>query len=174
MMRTRSPTPHTLVSSCTVSRVVWRAHFLYSGCGLRSCTTTITVFSILSLTTTPSRTLRRGRGVAVASLIDCLLVISGLGILRGGLRGADLGHSRGDDRGNLQTRRRLLLRPRSSRRPGGGSCRRLHQLRAKATLDLDPHGHRPRDLVADLANLAVILDLSGRLLKANLEQASQV
>src|ERR1700680_327736 len=172
MMRTRSPTPHSLVSSCTLKRVVWRTTFLYKGCGLRSCTTTITVFSLLSLTTTPSRTLRRGRGVAVASLIDCLLVISSRGVLRGGLRGRDLGHRRGDDRRNLQTRSSLLLGPRSSRRPRRGSCRRLHQLGAKATLDLDPHGHRPRDLVADLANLTMVLDLSGRLLKANFEEAS--
>src|SRR5690606_35027324 len=64
--RTRSPMPHAFCSSCAFSLLVRRMTLPYSGCLTRSSTATTTVLSILSLTTYPSRTLRRGRCAVVA------------------------------------------------------------------------------------------------------------
>src|SRR5919107_869798 len=61
MIRTRSPMPHWFCSSWALSLLVRRRTLPYSACLTRSSTETTTVFSILSLTTRPSRTLRVGR-----------------------------------------------------------------------------------------------------------------
>ena len=60
-IRTRSPTPHWFCSSCALSLLVRRSTLPYRACLTRSSTETTTVFSILSLTTRPSRILRYGR-----------------------------------------------------------------------------------------------------------------
>src|SRR2546430_5105995 len=69
---TRSPMPHCF-SSCAFSLLVRRITLPYSGCLTRSSTSTTTVFSILSLTTRPSRTLRRARcGVPLSAVMPQL------------------------------------------------------------------------------------------------------
>src|SRR4051794_29751343 len=66
MMRTRSPIPHWFCSSCAFSLLVRRSTLPYSACLTRSSTDTTTVLSILSLTTRPSRVLRRLRVSSIA------------------------------------------------------------------------------------------------------------
>src|SRR5918998_4266908 len=61
MSRTRSPTPHSLFSSCALYLLVRRRTLPYIACLTRSSTETTTVLSILSLTTRPSRVLRAVR-----------------------------------------------------------------------------------------------------------------
>src|SRR5215472_7436508 len=76
MIRTRSPTLHSLPSSWALKRTRCRMTFLYSGCALRSVTCTTTVLSILSETTVPSRTLRRFRCSVVVVVCCSVSVIS--------------------------------------------------------------------------------------------------
>src|SRR6478672_5530024 len=61
MICTRSPMPATPCSSCAFSLLVRRMTLPYRPCFTRSSTSTTMVFSILSLTTRPSRTLRYPR-----------------------------------------------------------------------------------------------------------------
>src|SRR5215472_16579029 len=61
MMSTRSPSPHSLRSSCTMYRLRWRIRFPYSGCSTRRSTCTTMVLVILAATTVPSRRLTRSR-----------------------------------------------------------------------------------------------------------------
>src|SRR5579863_2345253 len=135
----------------------------------------MTVFSILSLTTTPSRTLRRPRtsGAAVTSLIDILLGVDGFRDLLRGLRGLGDRNCGRNDRGNFEAGGRFRTRRaggfRLCRDGAGGS--NLEERRTQAALDLDLHGHRPGDLMPDLAHLAVVLHLPGGLLEAHLEEA---
>ena len=65
---------------------------------------TITVFSILSLTTTPSRTLRRGADgdSGVASVIDILLIVGGIGDLLLGLGDSTTGTAAGTTAGTCR------------------------------------------------------------------------
>src|SRR6266508_4518062 len=65
---TRSPTPQAFCSSWALSLLLRRMTLPYSGCLTRSSTSTVTVLSILSLTTRPSRVLRRPRGSLVTVL----------------------------------------------------------------------------------------------------------
>src|SRR5262245_54642710 len=53
---TRSPMAHRFCSSCALYLARRLTYFLYCGCFTNRWTTTTTVFSILLLTTTPSRT----------------------------------------------------------------------------------------------------------------------
>src|SRR6185436_9281109 len=69
MSSTRSPMPHAFCSSCAFSLLVRRMTLPYSGCLTWSSTATTTVLFILSLTTRPSRTLRRPRSTVPCSLI---------------------------------------------------------------------------------------------------------
>src|SRR5918997_60441 len=66
--RTRSPTPAVLASSCALTLLVRRMTLPYSGCFTRSSRLTTIVLSILSDTTSPSRTFRSPR-VLVVSLM---------------------------------------------------------------------------------------------------------
>src|SRR5688572_7129812 len=59
--RTRSPTPAVLASSCALTLLVRRMTLPYSGCFTRSSRLTTIVLSILSDTTSPSRTFRSPR-----------------------------------------------------------------------------------------------------------------
>src|SRR5262249_17297511 len=59
MMRTRSPTRHWLRSSCALYRTRRARYLRYFPCRTRRDTATITVLSIRSDTTTPSRCFRR-------------------------------------------------------------------------------------------------------------------
>src|SRR5262249_10168610 len=61
MMSTRSPSPHSLRSSCARYRLRWRIRFPYSGCSTNRSTCTTTVLIILAATTVPSRRLTRSR-----------------------------------------------------------------------------------------------------------------
>ena len=57
-MRTRSPTEQTPLSACAANFVSRLTVFRYTGCVVRRSTATMTVFSILSLITRPTRVLR--------------------------------------------------------------------------------------------------------------------
>src|SRR4051794_16005405 len=151
---TRSPMPAALFSSCTLSLVVWVSTLPYSRCLIRSSTATTTVLSILSLTTRPSRTLRRPRSLEVwatsattasASLVSanrswltasCSLTVCSL--ISGTCR---LGHS-------------------------GLGVRILHD----AQVAFLQHGVEPGDVLADLAEPTVRLQLPGGGLEPQREQ----
>src|SRR5687768_12554517 len=61
-MRTRSPDFAEFSSSCAFTFFVCVTIFPYTGCGTRRSSATTTVFSILSLTTRPTRVFRMRRG----------------------------------------------------------------------------------------------------------------
>src|SRR5687767_9631176 len=67
MMRTVSPVFASFCSSCAFRRLVRRTILPYTGCCTRRSIETTTVFSILSLTTRPTRVLRDARLTAEPS-----------------------------------------------------------------------------------------------------------
>src|SRR4051812_48711693 len=82
-MRTVSPTFAEFSSSWAFRRVVRVTILPYTGCGTRRSIATTTVFSILSLTTSPTRVLREARSRAafgcVSAIDQSLLSPGGLG-----------------------------------------------------------------------------------------------
>src|SRR5579872_3116236 len=70
VMRTRSPTPHSFFSSCTLKRVRCWTVLRYRRCALDVAIWTMTVLSILSAMTVPRRTLRRPRWGVSATLVS--------------------------------------------------------------------------------------------------------
>src|SRR5262245_38993581 len=184
MIRTRSPTLHSLPSSWALKRTRCWMTFLYSGCFLRSETCTTTVLSILSETTVPTRTLRKLRSGASVSVIPCLsgrptaarplrrrsgglfgglhvlgcLLVRRLGL--GGRIGLGLGGPHRLDRlGRLDGR---------GGDAGDQLVRRLLDLLAQAARV--HHRQDPRDVLADPPDLPVIVELTHRDLEAELVQ----
>src|SRR5688500_14484151 len=91
MMRTVSPVFAVFSSSCAFTFFVCVTIFPYTGCGTRRSSATTTVFSILSLTTRPTRVFRMRRGVEsvfVMSTILRVLLLPALRRLRFALRAA--------------------------------------------------------------------------------------
>src|SRR6202035_5122755 len=83
------------------------------------------------------------------------------------------GNGGGNDGRDLEACGRLRRARRAGRlrlRRPGASGRDLEDRRTQTAFDLDLDGHRPGDLMTDLADLAMVLHLPGRLLEANLEE----
>src|ERR1700694_3431189 len=149
MIRTRSPTLHWFCSSCALNRVACWMCFLYFGCSLRVCTRTMTVLSILSLMTVPVRVLRIARSIAWSSLLTSV---------------------------TSETSQTLAWHS-SAARVGRGPAaaglggRRLRRgCRLAGALLQENLGQDLRQVVADVPDLAVVLQLAGRHLEAQVEE----
>src|SRR6202165_426576 len=149
MIRTRSPTLHWFCSSCALNRVACWMCFLYFGCSLSVCTRTMTVLSILSLMTVPVRVLRIARSIAWSSLLTSV---------------------------TSETSQTLAWHS-SAARVGRGPAaaglggRRLRRgCRLAGALLQENLGQDLRQVVADVPDLAVVLQLAGRHLEAQVEE----
>src|ERR1700674_1201946 len=149
MIRTRSPTLHWFCSSCALNRVACWMCFLYFGCSLSVCTRTMTVLSILSLMTVPGRVLRIARSTAWSSLLTSVTSETSQTLAW---------HSSAARVGRGPAAARL----------GGRRLRRGRGL-AGALLEEDL-GQDLGQVVAHVPDLAVVLQLAGRHLEAQVEQ----